>query len=139
MRTDIGFLASILHEIRTPIQTVLGTVELLQETKLDTEQAEYVRQIAFSADVLYTLANDILDMEKIRTGNLHIENIPYSIQQIPEQVMDLISIEAYNKGLELIIETTNTVPEIICGDPVRIQQVLLNIVKNAVKFTAKTV
>ncbi len=137
MRTDIGFLASILHEIRTPIQTVLGTVELLQETKLDTEQAEYVRQIAFSADVLYTLANDILDMEKIRTGNLHIENIPYSIQQIPEQVMDLISIEAYNKGLELIIETTNTVPEIICGDPVRIQQVLLNIVKNAVKFTAK--
>ncbi|AEE17502.1 hybrid sensor histidine kinase/response regulator [Treponema brennaborense] len=130
-----SFLASTLHEIRTPIQTILGTAELLQETQLDPEQQEYVRQIAFSADVLYTLANEILDFEKIRTGSMQIEYIPCAVGTLTEQIVDLLCIEAHNKGLELVTDIADSVPETIIGDPVRIQQILLNLVKNAVKFT----
>lgn len=134
---NINSLASTLHEIRTPIQTVLGTAELLKETSLDSEQQEYVRQIAFSADVIYTLVSDILDYKKIKNGKQKLENIPFNIQNIAEQSLDLVSIEAYNKGLELATEISVDTPEMIYGDPVRMLQILLNMVKNAVKFTNK--
>ena len=134
---NINSLASTLHEIRTPIQTVLGTAELLKETSLDSEQQEYVRQIAFSADVFYTLVSDILDYKKIKNGKLKLENIPFNIQNIAEQSLDLVSIEAYNKGLELATEISVDTPEMIYGDPVRMLQILLYMVKNAVKFTNK--
>ncbi len=133
---DNSQLASFLHEIRTPIQTILGTAELIKNTSLDNEQQEYIRQIAFSADILHTLVNDILDFEKIRNGKLLIESVPCNIKSITEQVLDLISIEAFNKGLELADFFDAKVPENIYGDPVRILQILLNIVKNAVKFTS---
>ena len=80
MTPSISSLASILHEIRTPIQTVLGTAELLQETSLNPEQEEYVRQIMFSAKVLHTLSNDILDFEKLRTNKFQIENLVHAVQ-----------------------------------------------------------
>lgn len=137
MTPNIAALASALHEIRTPIQTILGTAELLKATPLDSEQQEYVRQIAFSADVIYTLANDILDFEKIRTGRLTLEHIDFNPTDCIEQVLNLVSIEAYNKGIELLSCIQSGVPETIQGDPLRLQQVLLNMVKNAVKFTAK--
>ena len=132
---NIAALASTLHEIRTPIQTILGTAELLKSTNLDPEQQEYVRQIAFSADVIHTLANDILDFEKLRTGNLTLEHIEFDPTDIIEQVLNLISIEAYNKGIELLSHIHHQVPKKLWGDPWRIQQILLNMVKNAVKFT----
>lgn len=132
---NIAALASTLHEIRTPIQTILGTAELLKSTPLDPEQQEYVRQIAFSADVIHTLANDILDFEKLRTGNLTLEHIEFNPTDIIEQVLNLISIEAYNKGIELLSHIHHQVPKKLVGDPWRIQQILLNMVKNAVKFT----
>lgn len=132
---NIAALASTLHEIRTPIQTILGTAELLKATTLDPEQQEYVRQIAFSADVIHTLANDILDFEKLRTGNLILEHIEFDPTDIIEQVLNLISIEAYNKGIELLSHIHHQVPQKLWGDPWRIQQILLNMVKNAVKFT----
>lgn len=132
---NIAALASTLHEIRTPIQTILGTAELLKSTNLDPEQQEYVRQIAFSADVIHTLANDILDFEKLRTGNLTLEHIAFNPSDIIEQVLNLVSIEAYNKGIELLSYVHQQVPQKLIGDPLRIQQILLNMVKNAVKFT----
>lgn len=132
---NIAALASTLHEIRTPIQTILGTAELLKATSLDPEQQEYVRQIAFSADVIHTLANDILDFEKLRTGNLTLEHIEFDPTDIIEQVLNLVSIEAYNKGIELLSHIHHQVPQKLWGDPWRIQQILLNMVKNAVKFT----
>lgn len=135
MTPSLASLASVLHEIRTPIQTILGTTELLKTTSLDSEQQEYVRQIAFSADVIYTLANDILDFEKLRTGNLRLERIEYSPTDIVEQVLNLVSIEAYNKGIELLSYVDPMLPKKLCGDPLRLQQILLNMVKNAVKFT----
>lgn len=137
MTPSLASLASVLHEIRTPIQTILGTTELLKTTSLDPEQQEYVRQIAFSADVIYTLANDILDFEKLRTGNLRLEHIEYAPVDIVEQVLNLVSIEAYNKGIELLSYVEPTLPKKLCGDPLRLQQILLNMVKNAVKFTPK--
>ena len=132
---NIAALASTLHEIRTPIQTILGTAELLKSTNLDPEQQEYVRQIAFSADVIHTLANDILDFEKLRTGNLTLEHIAFNPSDIIEQVLNLVSIEAYNKGIELLSYVHQQIPQKLIGDPLRIQQILLNMVKNAVKFT----
>ncbi|MCI6479938.1 MAG: response regulator [Spirochaetia bacterium] len=135
MTPSISSLASILHEIRTPIQTVLGTAELLQETSLNPEQEEYVRQIMFSAKVLHTLSNDILDFEKLRANKFQIERIPFNLIQVVEQSICLVSIEAYNKGLELLCTIDYNIPRTVYGDPVRVQQVLLNFLKNAVKFT----
>ena len=129
------YLASTLHEIRTPIQTIIGTVELLQDTSMDDEQREYIRQIQFSADVLLDLANNILDFTKIRSDQFKLESVPFNIVELTEQVVDLISIEAFNRGLEIITDIDFSIPSIIYGDPVRIQQIILNLLKNAVKFT----
>ncbi|MBR4629119.1 MAG: response regulator [Treponema sp.] len=129
------FLASTLHEIRTPIQTIIGTVELISETHLDKEQTEYVRQIQFSAEVLLDLANNILDFTKIRSNEFKLESIPFDIAQVTEQVIDLISIESFNKGVEVVVDIAPDIPSLVTGDPVRVQQIMLNLLKNAVKFT----
>lgn len=135
---DTGlFLANTIHEVRTPIQTIIGTLELFQQTKLDTEQTEYIRQIQFAADVLLSLANNILDFSKIQSGKIEIEKIPMDVIGITEQTLDLICIEAHNRGLEIVTDLDYTIPPFIKGDPVRIQQILLNFIKNAVKFTSK--
>ncbi len=133
--TRSQFLANISHEIRTPIQTIIGMMELLSETKLDEEQTEYARQVKFSADVLLTLINDILDFSKGEAGQLKIENIEYDCSFVIERSIDLISMEAHRKGLELIIDIDASLPSLIIGDPGRLQQIILNLVKNAVKFT----
>lgn len=132
-----SFFANTLHEIRTPIQTIIGTLELLSETPLNKEQTEYLRQIQFSSDVLLALANDVLDFSKIRSNQFKLENINFDIRSLIERVTDLICIEAFNKGLEVITDISPDVPDIIIGDPIRVQQVLLNFLKNAVKFTQK--
>ena len=129
------FLASALHEIRTPIQTIISTVELLRETNLDAEQSEYVHQIDFSANILLQLASDVLDFTKIQSNELELENVPLNVVDIIESIMDQVSIEAFNKELEVITNIDYSIPTTVMGDPTRIQQVLLNLVKNAVKFT----
>lgn len=130
-----NILANTLHEVRTPIQTIIGTLELMSETKLNDEQTEYIRQIQFSAEVLLTLANNVLDFSKINSREFKLENITFNVHAMVEQVTDLICIEAFNKGLDVITDIALDVPEIIIGDPTRIQQILLNLLKNAVKFT----
>ncbi len=129
------FLANISHEIRTPIQTIIGMMELLSETKLDEEQTEYARQVRFSADVMLTLINDILDISKVEAGQLKIENIDYRLDDVVEQTVDLVSMEAHKKGLEICIDIDPELPTSFVGDPIRLRQVILNLVKNAVKFT----
>lgn len=131
------FLASTLHEIRTPIQTIISTTELLEETPMNPEQTEYVRQIQFSANVLLQLANDVLDFTKIRSKEFRLENIPFNVIEVTERVVDLVSIEAFNRGLEVITDIDYSIPKTIMGDPTRYQQILLNLVKNAVKFTSR--
>ncbi|WP_406033140.1 response regulator [Treponema saccharophilum] len=129
------FLANTLHEIRTPIQTIIGTIELIQETSLDKEQTEYIRQIQFSAEVLLDLANNILDFSKLRSNEFKLETIPFDIAMVTEQVVNLVSIESFNKGVEIVTDIDESVPSLVMGDTVRVQQIMLNIVKNAVKFT----
>ena len=129
------FLANTLHEIRTPIQTIIGASELLLDTSLSSEQREYLHQIQFSANVLLALANDVLDFSKIRSKEFKLEKIPFDVALLTEQVADLVSIDAAAKGLELITDIDYSSPDFVTGDPVRIQQILLNLLKNAVKFT----
>lgn len=130
------FFANAVHELRTPIQTIIGTIELIRDTELNQEQSEYIRQINFSADILLSLVNDLLDFSKIRSGQFKIENIPMNIFNNAEGTVDLISIEAHNRGLEIVTDLDPALPEYMTGDPTRIQQVILNLVKNAVKFTS---
>ena len=130
------FFANAVHELRTPIQTIIGTLELLEDTSLNQEQTEHVRQVKFSADILLALVNDLLDFSKIQSGQFKLERIPVNPRTILEETVDLISIEAHNRGLELITDFTEDVPLVVFSDPTRIQQILLNLVKNAVKFTS---
>lgn len=130
------FIANAVHEIRTPVQTVIGTLDLLSDTRLNKEQIEYVRQIRYGADVLLALVNDILDFSKLKSHKLLIENIPYNVKTLTENVAHIIGIEAYNKEIEVVTDIDySDIPDTVSGDPTRIQQILLNLLKNAVKFT----
>lgn len=130
------FIANAVHEIRTPVQTVIGTLDLLSDTRLNKEQIEYVRQIRYGADVLLALVNDILDFSKLKSYKLLIENIPYNVKTLTENVAHIIGIEAYNKEIEVVTDIDySNIPDTVSGDPTRIQQILLNLLKNAVKFT----
>lgn len=130
------FIANAVHEIRTPVQTVIGTLDLLSDTRLNKEQMEYVRQIRYGADVLLALVNDILDFSKLKSHKLLIENIPYNVKTLTENVAHIIGIEAYNKEIEVVTDIDySNIPDTVSGDPTRIQQILLNLLKNAVKFT----
>ena len=135
--TGSRFLSSTVHEMRTPIQTIIGSLELLKMTSLDKEQMEYAHQMQVGAETLLALANDILDFSKLRSQNFKLENIQFNLVEVVERVMDSVSAEAFGKGLELVSDIYPSVPKFVMGDPTRLQQILLNIVKNAVKFTEK--
>ena len=129
------FFANALHEIRTPIQTIIGAAELMQETTLDKEQTEYVRQILFSADGLLDLANNILDLAKMNQSEFKIENIPFDISYVTEHLVDSESVKAFNKDVELVLDISPSVPALVNGDSMRVRQIMLNLISNAVKFT----
>lgn len=131
------YLANTLHEIRTPIQTIISATELIQGTNLNHEQSEYIRQIQFSAEGLLSLANNILDIAKIQSDEFKFETIPFDIRYMTEHIVDTLSIKAFNKGVEIITDIDLNVPAMVYGDSMRVRQIMLNIVNNAVKFTDK--
>jgi signal transduction histidine kinase/DNA-binding response OmpR family regulator len=129
------FLANMSHEIRTPMNGVIGMLDLLHEQNLDAETRSMVDTARSSADSLLSLINDVLDFSKIEAGKLTLERIDVEVRPVAEEVATLFSRQAGAKGVEVSCVIQNDVPEIVCGDPMRLRQIMSNLVGNAVKFT----
>ncbi|SFN21603.1 PAS domain S-box-containing protein [Formivibrio citricus] len=134
-RAKSEFLANMSHEIRTPLNAVLGFSTLLAETALTSRQADFVDSIHTAGDTLLTLINDLLDFSKIEAGRLELEEIDFDLRSALEDSLDIVTPKAAAKNINLAFLVTPTVPLWAKGDPVRLRQILLNLLNNAVKFT----
>ena len=134
-RMKSEFLANMSHEIRTPMNGVLAMTELTLETELSEEQRDYLETVRNSADALLRILNDILDFSKIEAGRLTLESIEFDLREQIRELVALMRAPAAEKGLTLSSETAPEVPRVVRGDPLRLRQVMLNLIGNSVKFT----
>ncbi len=137
VRVKENFLANMSHEIRTPVNAILGFTNLLERKQLDSESEEYVQTIQKSGENLLAIVNDILDLSKIEAGMMRIESAPFNIRKLLEQIELMFKPKMIEKKLHFFINVDETLPEILKGDGNRLTQILVNLVGNSLKFTAK--
>ncbi len=129
------FLANMSHEIRTPMNAIVGFGHLVMQTELSQRQKHYIEKIQISANALLNVINDVLDFSKIEAGKLDVEQVPFSLGEVLDNLLSINAIRAEEKGLELLLQQDLQVPDNLVGDPLRLGQVLVNLVSNAIKFT----
>ena len=136
-RAKSEFLASMSHEIRTPMNTIMGMADLLAESRLTSEQREYINAFRAAGDNLLTLINEILDLSKIEAGHLTLGSVNFDLRQLVKQTTEILDVVAHEKGVAALYRIGADVPTALVGDPGRLRQLLTNLLGNAVKFTQK--
>ncbi|MDR2353721.1 MAG: response regulator [Deltaproteobacteria bacterium] len=131
------FLANMSHEIRTPMNAIVGLTQLTLQTKLTKIQRDYLEKTSTAAKSLLGIINDILDFSKIEAGKLSMERIEFQLEEVLDNVLNLVTVRANEKDIELILSVTSSTPTNLTGDPLRLSQILNNLISNAVKFTEK--
>lgn len=134
-RIKSEFVANMSHEIRTPMNAIIGLNDLLKRTSLDRKQQDYVEKIGNASGNLLNIINDILDFSKLEAKKIELEKIPFSLEEVLTNVSDICSSKAFDKNIEFIISKDTSIPDVLIGDPLRLSQVLINLVGNGVKFT----